>query len=139
MAEFVLNNLQEMCQGLLVQEFIPTGLRKDIRGLVIGNRVVSAMELRPKADDFRSNIHLTGHGSPYGPDQELFGLAVRSSQALGLEISGVDIILDEQGRAKVIEVNYSPGFRGIEAATGADIAAEIIDYITHRSTEELCT
>ena len=138
MAEFVLNNLQEMSQGLLVQEFIPTRSRKDIRAFVIGDRVISAMELKPNVDDFRSNIHLTGHGRPYDADPQLFGLAVRSSRALGLEISGVDIILDEKGGAKVIEVNYSPGFRGIEAATGADIAFEIMDYIMHRSMEESC-
>ncbi len=139
MAEFVLNNLQEMSQGLLVQEFIPTGSRKDIRAFVIGDRVICAMELKPNADDFRSNVHLTGHGRAYRPDPQLIELAVRSSRALGLEISGVDIILDEKGKAKVIEVNYSPGFKGIEAATGADVASEIIDYITHRSTEEPCT
>ena len=139
MAEFVLNNLQDMSRGLLVQEFIPTGARKDIRAFVIGDRVSSAMELKPNADDFRANIHLTGHGTPYDPDPQLAGLAVRASRALGLEISGVDIILDEEGKAKVIEVNYSPGFRGIEAATGADIASEIIEYITHRLMEKPCT
>ena len=139
MAEFVLNNLQEMSRGLLVQEFIPPGSRTDIRAFVIGDRVICAMELKPNADDFRSNIHLTGHGRPHQPDLRVSGLAVRSSRALGLEISGVDIILNEKGAAKVIEVNYSPGFRGIEAATGADIASEIMNYISHRSMGEPCT
>jgi ribosomal protein S6--L-glutamate ligase len=27
-----------------------------------------------------------------------------------------------------MEVNYSPGFKGLEAATGKDIALEIIDF-----------
>ena len=139
MAEFVLNNLQDMSQGLLVQEYIPTTSRKDIRVFVIGDKVVSAMELSPKANDFRSNIHLTGHGKPFDPDLELSRLAVRSSKALGLDISGVDIIVDERGGAKVIEVNYSPGFRGIEAATGMDIATQIIGYVTGLSVEGICT
>lgn len=139
MAEFVLNNLQDMSQGLLVQEFIPTRSRKDIRAFVIGDRVVSAMELRPNADDFRSNIHLTGQGKPFDPDSQMSELAVRSSKALGLEVSGVDIIVDEKGAAKVIEVNYSPGFRGIEAATGMDIASQIIKYVIHLSMGGICT
>jgi ribosomal protein S6--L-glutamate ligase len=29
----------------------------------------------------------------------------------------------------VIEVNYSPGFRGLEAATGLDIAGKIVNYL----------
>ena len=139
MAEFVLNNLQDMSRGLIVQEYIPVRSRKDIRAFVIGNRVVSAMELRPNADDFRSNIHLTGCGKPFDPDPQLFGLAVRSSRALGLEISGVDIIVDERKESRVIEVNYSPGFRGIEAATGVDIASQIIEYAADRSMEGRCT
>ena len=139
MAEFVLNNLQDISQGLLVQEFIPTRSRRDIRAFVIGDRVVSAMELKPNAGDFRSNIHLAGNGKSFNPDLELSDLAVRSSKALGLEISGVDIILDERGKAKVIEVNYSPGFRGIEAATGMDIASRIVEYLTNRSMEGICT
>jgi len=49
---------------------------------------------------------------------------------MGLEISGADIIVDAHGSAKVIEVNYSPGFRGLEAATGLDIASLIVAYVT---------
>ncbi len=139
MGEFVLNNLQDMSRGLLVQKFIPTGGRKDIRALVVGGRVFAAMALKPNADDFRSNIHLTGYGSPFDAGPQLSHLAVQSSRALGLEISGVDIILDQEGEAKVIEVNYSPGFRGMEAAAGVDVASEIIHYITHRSMGEPCT
>jgi ribosomal protein S6--L-glutamate ligase len=59
-------------------------------------------------------------------------LAVKSSNALGLEISGCDIILQKNGSPQVIEVNYSPGFRGLEHATGMDIAKQIIHYVTAR-------
>jgi ribosomal protein S6--L-glutamate ligase len=41
----------------------------------------------------------------------------------------VDLIVDEKGKACVIELNYSPGFSGLEAATGLDIAGRIIDYV----------
>jgi ribosomal protein S6--L-glutamate ligase len=87
------------------------------------------MELRPKPADFRSNIHLTGRGRPVELGKSLAKLAINSSHALGLEISGTDIIVDGDGKAKVVEVNYSPGFRGLEAATGLDIASQIVQYV----------
>jgi len=40
--------------------------------------------------------------------------------------------VDQEGRAMVIEANYSPGFKGTEAATGLDIASKIIEYVVSR-------
>ena len=50
--------------------------------------------------------------------------------ACHLEIAGIDLIVPDDGVPRVIEVNYSPGFRGLEKATGIDVAGEIIDYVT---------
>jgi ribosomal protein S6--L-glutamate ligase len=44
---------------------------------------------------------------------------------LGLELSGVDIITTKSGPA-VMEVNCNPGFKGLEEATGENIAKKII-------------
>ncbi len=130
-ARHITDSLLEKRPGLLVQEFIRPGQRKDIRAFILGSRVVAAMELRPKEGDFRSNVHLEGQGKGIKLSKELADLAIRSSSLLGLEISGVDIIVDAKGLAKVIEANYSPGFRGLEASTGLDIASRIVRYVTH--------
>ena len=129
-AEFIMQNLLVKGQGLLVQEFIPPHERKDIRAFVLGSKVIAAMEMEPRAKDFRSNIHLGGRAKAVTLSRELTELAVRSTQALGVEISGTDIIVDHNGTAKVIEVNYSPGFKGLEASSGLDIASEIIQYVS---------
>jgi ribosomal protein S6--L-glutamate ligase len=55
-------------------------------------------------------------------------MALGAARSVGLDIAGIDIILDAEGVAWVMEVNYSPGFKGLEAATGKDIALEIIDF-----------
>jgi len=138
-AEFIIHNLLDKSQGLLIQEYIPTKGRRDIRAFVLGSRVVGAMELRPKPADFRSNIHLTGRGRAVTLGQGLARLAIRSTRTLGLEISGTDIIVDGSGTAKVVEVNYSPGFRGLEAATGQDIASQIINYVVGKYGGASCT
>jgi ribosomal protein S6--L-glutamate ligase len=128
-AKFIMDNLIDRTQGLLVQQFIPTDHRRDIRVLVLGERVVAAMELRPSAGDFRTNIHLNGKGRLVKLKKEIEELAVAAPRALGLEISGTDIIVDGNGTAMVIEANASPGFKGLEAVAGIDIASRIIRYV----------
>jgi len=138
-AEFVMHNLQDNSRGLLVQEYIAPRGRREIRAFVIGDRVTGAMELIPNPDDFRSNIHLVGQGKGVTLDPKLSELAVRSAKVLGLEIAGTDIIVGEDGAPRVIEVNYSPGFRGLEKATGLDIASEIVGYVEDNFRGKLCT
>lgn len=116
-------------KGLLVQRFIPPEGRQDIRVLVVGGRISGAMELQPKEGDFRANYHLSKESQPRDLTPELGGIALKAAAAVGLEIAGVDLIVDKNGRVSVIEVNYSPGFKGLEAATGLDIAGQIMDYV----------
>jgi ribosomal protein S6--L-glutamate ligase len=129
-ASFVMNNLMDNTRGILVQEYLPPEGRTDIRAFVLGDRVIGAMSLKPNPGDFRTNIHITGQGRLLTLNPSLSKLAVQSSRALALEISGCDIILQENDSPKVIEVNYSPGFRGLEHATGIDIAKRVIHYVT---------
>lgn len=128
-ARLILHNNLETGKGILVQRFIPPENRLDIRVFVIGGKVAGAMKLKPKPGDFRSNFHLTQKSWPVDLLPEWEEIALKAAEALGLEIAGVDLIVDEKGKACVIEVNYSPGFSGLEAATGLDIAGRIIDYV----------
>ena len=116
-------------KGLLVQRFIPPAGRQDIRVLVVGGKVAGAMELKPKKGDFRANYHLAKESRSKDLSAELEEIALRAADAVGLEIAGIDLILDQEGRAMVIEANYSPGFKGMEAATGLDIASKIVEYV----------
>lgn len=116
-------------RGLLVQQFIAPQGRQDLRVLVLGDQVAAAMALRPAANDFRANFHLGGQARAIAPEPAIADLAVRAAQSMGLEIAGVDIINNAAGNAYVNEVNYAPGFRALEAATGQDIAAAIIAHV----------
>ncbi len=118
----------EPAQGVLVQDFIPPEGRRDLRVLVIGGKISAAAEFFPKPGDFRSNFHLGGNIRAVSVSGDIEKLAADSTRAVGLDIAGVDLVVDAAGAPRVIEVNYAPGFRGLEAATGRDIAAEIIDF-----------
>lgn len=128
-ARLILHNNLETGKGMLVQRFIPPEDRLNIRVLVIGEKVAGAMKLKPKPGDFRSNFHLTQKSWPVELLPKWEEIALKAADALGLEIAGVDLVVDEKGKVRVIEVNYSPGFSGLEAATGLDIASRIIDYV----------
>ncbi len=53
---------------------------------------------------------------------------MRAAKVMGLNVAGVDMLRSNHGPV-VMEVNSSPGLRGIEAATGKDVAGQIIDFI----------
>lgn len=121
-------------KGIIVQEFIPPEGRKDIRLLVVGKKVAGAMQLKPGRNDFRANIHQNGQAEIIDPSFKWRELAVASAEACSLEIAGVDMIVERGEQPKIIEVNYSPGFKGLEAATGLDIAQKIMTYVSLKCT-----
>ncbi|MCP3941956.1 MAG: RimK family alpha-L-glutamate ligase [Desulfobacteraceae bacterium] len=117
-------------KGMLVQQFIKPEGRQDLRMLVIGGRLAGAMALEPSPGDFRANIHQNGQAIAIDPPREWETLALDAARVSCLEIAGVDMMVEKTGPPLVVEVNYSPGFKGLEAATGKDIAWQIIDYLS---------
>jgi ribosomal protein S6--L-glutamate ligase len=129
MADLFLDNHLNPLKGLLVQQFIPPEGRQDVRILVIGGREAGTMVLEPSAGDFRANIHQNSRAMAVNPPEEWVKLALDAAKACCLEIAGVDMVVEKNGDPLVLEVNYSPGFKGLEAATKKDISREIIDYV----------
>jgi ribosomal protein S6--L-glutamate ligase len=127
-AESVIDAFIELGADFLVQEFIKEAGGSDVRAMVIGRRVVAAMERTAAEGEFRSNLHRGGsaHQTRLTPEER--SAAVRAAQTMGLRVAGVDILRSARGPL-VMEVNSSPGLRGIEEATGKDIAGKIIDYV----------
>lgn len=59
-AESVIDAFRGLNAHILVQEYIREAEGRDIRCLVIGKRVVAAIERQAKPGDFRSNLHRGG-------------------------------------------------------------------------------
>ena len=123
----VLDTLWSLGQTILIQEFVAESEGKDIRALVVGNRVVTAMRRQARFGEFRSNIHRGAGGVVVDLDEEYRRVAVQASQVMGLQVAGVDLLESHQG-PKVMEINSSVGFEGLEKATGLDIARLILEY-----------
>ncbi|MFZ4785014.1 MAG: 30S ribosomal protein S6--L-glutamate ligase [Flavobacteriales bacterium] len=113
---------------VIVQEFIKEAKGADIRAFVIDGHVVGAMKRQAKDGEFRSNLHRGGTSEVIELSHEEEIAAIKAASALKLGVAGVDILQSERGPL-IIEVNSSPGLEGIEAATGKDIAAQMIKYV----------
>lgn len=111
----------------LVQDFIAEAKGADIRAFVVDGKVIAAMERKSLDDDFRSNLHQGGSAKPAILKPSEKRIAINAAKAMGLSISGVDMIRSEDGM-KVLEVNASPGF-GIEKITGVDVATAFIEHV----------
>ena len=127
-AEAIIETLQSTKQNVLIQRFVKESKGRDIRALVLGDRVVAAMRRTAKGDEFRSNVHRGGSVEPVDLPEEFERVAVRAAQIMGLKVAGVDMLEGFEGPL-VMEVNSSPGLEGIETATKLDVAGAIIDYI----------
>ena len=123
----VLDTLWSLGQTILIQEFVAESEGRDIRALVLGNRVVTAMRRQARFGEFRSNIHRGGGGTVVELDEDYKRAAVQASQVMGLQLSGVDLLESHEG-PKVMEINSSPGFEALEQATRMDIAGIIMNY-----------
>lgn len=130
-AEAIIETLQSTKQNVLVQQFIRESKGRDVRALVVGDRVVAAMRRTAQGDEFRSNVHRGGSVEAVDLSPEFRKTAVAAAQIMGLRVAGVDMLEGDDGPL-VMEVNSSPGLEGIERATELDVAGAIIDYIANQ-------
>ena len=131
-AEAIIETLHGTNQQVLIQRFVKESKGKDVRALVVGDRVVAAMRRTAQGDEFRSNVHRGGTVEKVDLDPEYAEVAVRAAHIMGLRVAGVDMLEGADGPL-VMEVNSSPGLEGIEAATKLDVAGAVVDFIADQA------
>ena len=99
----------------------------DIRAFVLGGRVIAAIERR--AAGWRTNLARGGTARSLSLSEQLSALAVRAAAAVGADYAGVDLLTGPDGTTYVLEVNGIPGWRGLQEATGLDIAGRLVDHL----------
>ncbi len=112
----------------LLQEYIEESKGTDLRVIVVGDKVVSAMKRKSKEGDFRSNLHRGGSSAKINLSYEEENIALRAAKAMKLGVCGIDILQSSRGPL-VLEINSSPGLEGIEKTTEVNISEKIISYI----------
>ena len=118
--------------SMIIQEYIQFSEGRDLRVIVIGGRVVGAMQRRSTDGSFKANISRGGEGTAYDVDDEMEMLAIQVAKTLDLDIAGVDLLFHEDGY-KVCEANSSPGFKGFEEALDINLPQKVFDYAKLRA------
>jgi gamma-F420-2:alpha-L-glutamate ligase len=118
--------------SMIIQEYIAHSQGRDLRVIVIGGRVVGAMQRTATDGSFKANISRGGEGTPYEVDDEMEMLAVQVAKVLDLDIAGVDLLFHPDGY-KICEANSSPGFKGFEKALGINVPEKVFTYAKMRS------
>ena len=130
-AEAVVQALHSARQNVLMQRFVRESRGRDVRVVVVGGRVIAAMQRNARHGEFRSNVHRGGRGDRIELTPELERAALDATRVLGLDVAGVDLLEGTEGPL-VLEVNASPGLDAIERTTGVDVAGAIIDHVQAR-------
>jgi len=117
--------------NIILQEFISGSKGKDLRVITIGGRVVAGMQRVAEEGGFKANYSLGGKVDSIDITPEIEWMATQTSHILGLEIAGIDLLLDN-GHYKVCEANSSSGFKGIESCCDVNIPKEIYHFIRIR-------
>jgi RimK family alpha-L-glutamate ligase len=109
-----------------LQEALPHGGR-DVRAFVVGGRVIAAIER--VGPGWRANLArgARARAAELSADEER--LCLDAAEALGVDYAGVDLLRAAGGREYVLELNGIPGWRGLQAATGADVAAALVAHV----------
>ncbi|HEX6832750.1 MAG TPA: 30S ribosomal protein S6--L-glutamate ligase [Rudaea sp.] len=130
-SQSVIEAFRGLYANFLVQEFVREAKGADIRCFVVGGNVVASMRRQAREGEFRSNLHRGGTATAVELSPAEHETAVRAARMMGLNVAGVDLLRSRRGPL-VLEVNSSPGLEGIEAATGVNVAGEIVAFIERR-------
>ena len=107
-----------------VQEYV-TKPGRDLRVFVVGADAIAGMYRR--SSDWRTNAARGATTDPLPITPELREIALRAAEAVGGGVLAVDLMESPTGLV-VHEVNPTPEFKSLTAATGVDIAGAIVDY-----------
>jgi RimK family alpha-L-glutamate ligase len=129
MAFRVFRTIEQIRGVFYLQCTIPHG-GADIRAFVIGSRVIGAIERR--SSGWRTNLAQGGTAAAITLNDGLSTLALRAAAAVGADYAGVDLLTGSDGTTYVLEVNGIPGWKGLQQATGVDVAGELLDYLALR-------
>jgi RimK family alpha-L-glutamate ligase len=127
----VLRSLQQVRAVFYVQRAVDHGGR-DVRVFVVGGTVLGAIERRAPDGEWRTNVSRGGSARPIDLPPAWADLALRAAAAVGADYAGVDLLPSRDGAVFVLEVNGIPGWRGLQQATGLDVAGAIVEYLVGR-------
>ena len=130
-AESVIEDREHMFplyQIYYLEEFVKRPPR-DIRSIVVGDRIVGAIYRYSPEGRWKTNMALGGKAELCPITKELEDICLRAARAVNGEVVGIDLMEDEREGLLVHEVNNTTEFKNVTRVTGNDIPSLIIDYV----------
>jgi len=126
---------------ILIQEKIPAD--GDIRIHVLSKKffspndeesvVLAAMKRTAAKKDFRTNFSIGGGVEKIKLTPEMEEISKGAAKAVDATWCAVDLIVDKKtNKPYILEVNASPGTKGITQATGLPVVELVLDYILNK-------
>lgn len=113
----------------VAQAYVEASHGRDVRVWVIGGRAVAAVLRQSQRGALASNFSLGGTAHPIPLTPDIACIAENAAHALGLELAGIDLLLDGRGGFTVCEANGAAGFRTI---SHVNIPRLIMQYVNEQ-------
>lgn len=110
------------------EEFVKRPPR-DIRCIVVGNKVVAAIYRYSGDNEWKTNMALGGKAEACKVTNEMEDLCLKVAKTLKGEILGVDLMESDENGLLVHEVNNTTEFKNTVRVTEIDIPSLIIDHM----------
>jgi [lysine-biosynthesis-protein LysW]---L-2-aminoadipate ligase len=110
------------------EEFVKRPPR-DIRCIIVGNKVVAAIYRYSGDNEWKTNMALGGKAEACKVTNEMEDLCLKVAKTLKGEILGVDLMESDENGLLVHEVNNTTEFKNTVRVTEIDIPSLIIDHM----------
>lgn len=129
-AEGIIESREKMYpiyQVYYLEEFVQRPPR-DIRAIMIGDKVVAAIYRYSGDGQWKTNMALGGRAEMCKVTKELEDVCIKAKNAVFGQIVGVDLMESKEKGLVVHEVNNTTEYKNTVRVTGVDIPAMMIDY-----------
>jgi len=131
--EKILENYR--ARTMLIQNFLTSG--EDLRIIVIGGKIVGAMKRIARKGQYLTNYSRGGMVKNYdiSSDPKAIEIVKKTVKHFSLEYVGVDLMKDNNGEWRVLEINRACQFEGFERSTKVNVARTIINFLSEKSSK----
>jgi len=137
----VLEAFKATKHAVLLQQYLettndPEESKRDIRAIVCGDKVTATMMRLSTAGEVRANYSKSKKAEVIQLTLEEEDMAIAASKAVGLSISGVDLVrCVKDEKTYCIEVNGNMSLAGISKTNKRNVGVDLIKYIESKSSK----
>lgn len=131
----VINAFKQLKTNILVQECIKEANGTDIRCVVVGNKVITAMQRRTIESGSASLASQLKSATPIQITAAEKKIIIQATKAMKLNLATVDLIRSNRGPL-IVEVDCSPHIEILEKNSHCDIVTPIIQHVEENAKKD---